>query len=76
MGVPSVLIATLLLSACDSDPVPGTLTATVVSPHGPEGAAYLTLFGPGTLRVSALDARIFSHSLGDTVHVVVVGFRP
>ncbi len=52
-----VLIAgsTLLASACGDDPVPGpgTLTASLVSPAGDEGAAVLLLLGDGVESVSA-----------------------
>jgi hypothetical protein len=70
------LIAALWASACDQDAVPGSLTATLVSPNGPEGAAWVTLSGPGIGAVSSLDARTFSHAVGETVHVVVVRDQP
>jgi acetyl esterase/lipase len=75
----AALASAFLLSACDSgEPAPtaGVLTATLVSPNGPEGAAYLTLFGEGIVEVRALDARTFSHARGDTVNVVVVRDQP
>jgi outer membrane lipoprotein SlyB len=66
------------LAACDGGgaPMPGVLTATVVSPGGAEGAAHVRLIGAGTLGVQALDARTFSHRRGDTVDVVVVRGTP
>ena len=71
------LIGALLASACDDpDAVPGSLTATLVSPNGPEGAAWVTLSGPGIGAVTSLDARTFSHAEGETVHVVVVRDQP
>lgn len=62
-------------TACDSgpDPGPGTLTATVVSPNGAEGAAVLSVFGDGLQGVSAVQGRAFGELDGDTLRVVVVG---
>ena len=51
---------------------PGTLTATVVSPNGDEGAAVVEVFGPGITGVASLDGRAFSERRGDTLRVVVV----
>ena len=65
----------VLFSACDSDdpaPMPGVLTATLVSPNGAEGSAHVRLFGEGIVEVRPLDARTFSHAQGDTVNVVLV----
>ena len=69
----------VLLSACDSNdlgPTAGLMTATLVSPNGAEGAAWLTLFGEGIVEVRALDARTFSHARGDTLNVVLVRDQP
>jgi len=69
------LTAALALGACgDEGPAsaPGTLTATVVSPNGAEGAALVTLLGAGMGAVGASEGRVFSEAHGDTVHVVVV----
>ena len=68
-----------MLAACDSDapgPTDGVLTATLVSPNGPEGAAHLKLFGEGITEVRALDARTFRDRRGDTVNVVVARDQP
>jgi hypothetical protein len=71
------LVLSAVLTACESaGPAPGTMTATVVSPNGAEGAAHLTLFGPGVEGVAQLDARTFSNVKGDTVQVVVVRDQP
>lgn len=71
-----VLFAAAVLAAgCgDAGPEsgPGTLTATVVSPNGAEGAAVVEVFGPGITGVESLDGRAFSERRGDTVRVVVV----
>lgn len=63
------------LCGCDGGPdsAPGTLTATVVSPNGNEGAAVVSIWGPGIERVSAVEGEVFSlPGAGDTVRVVVV----
>jgi hypothetical protein len=66
----------LVLGACgDEGPesAPGTLTASVVSPTGPEGAALVTLVGQGMGAIGPSDeGRVFSQAHGDTVNVVVV----
>jgi hypothetical protein len=75
----AALVCAALLAACDTDevgPTAGLLTATLVSPNGPEGSAWLTLFGAGIVEVRALDARTFSHTRGDTVDVVIVRDQP
>ncbi|HSW28831.1 MAG TPA: hypothetical protein VLH75_04960 [Longimicrobiales bacterium] len=69
------LTATLALGTCgDEGPAsaPGTLTATVVSPNGAEGAALVTLLGMGMGAVGPSEGRVFAEAHGDTVHVVVV----
>lgn len=65
----------LAAGACgDAGPAsgPGVLTARVVSPNGAEGAALVTLVGPGIERITAAGGRVFSEPHGDTVVVVVV----
>jgi hypothetical protein len=44
----------------------------VVSPNGAEGAAMVTLVGPGIREIAAAGGRVFSWPHGDTVVVVVV----
>ena len=74
--VAPILVGGLLLAAAcgDAGPQsgPGTLTATVLSPNGAEGAAVVDVFGPGIGEVGALEGRAFSQRRGDTVRVVVV----
>ena len=71
-----ILIAVLFLGGCaDEGPVsgPGTLTATVVSPNGPEGAALLALFGDGIGAITPLgDTEVFSESRSGSVQVVLI----
>lgn len=65
----------VLMAACgDAGPRsgPGTLTATILSPNGDEGAAVVLVFGPGITGVESLDGRAFSQQRGDTLTVVVV----
>ncbi len=54
-----VVAAALTLGACaDQGPRsgPGTMTATLVGPNGPEGAAALTLLGDGIGEISPVGA--------------------
>ena len=70
-----LVAAALLLAACESGPSPGPgpLTVTVLSPFGAEGAAVLTLRGPGIRGVAADGGWVFAEpSGGDSVSVVVV----
>ena len=70
------LLAALSLAACaDEGPVsgPGTLTATLVSPNGPEGAALVELVGENIGAITALgDTEVFSESDGGSTQVVLV----
>lgn len=74
------LIASLAgsIAACEGDrvappaPVPGEVSATLVSPNGPEGAAVLELIGAGLGDPTAPDGRLFAHRAGDTLRVIVV----
>lgn len=76
---PAALLALILTAACgDAGPAsgPGTLTATVVSPNGSEGAAIVLLVGDGLGAVSPVDGRVFAGQSGDTLRVVVVNDDP
>lgn len=68
----------LLLACGDAGPEagPGVLTATVVSPHGAEGSAVLSLFGPGIGDLTPLGGRLFEWRRADTVRVVLVNDAP
>lgn len=71
----TLAVAAMVTAACSDTappPGPGTLTATVVSPNGAEGAAIVEVFGPGIGDVGALEGRAHSEHRGDTVRVVIV----
>lgn len=58
--------------ACgDEGPAAGTMTATVVSPNGDEGAAIVVLLGTGLGEATAIEGRVFSERRGDSLRVVV-----
>lgn len=71
-----VVLATAAAAACaDQGPVsgPGTLTGTLVSPNGAEGAAYVILVGDGVEAVTGVgDAELHSLSDGDETHLVMI----
>lgn len=70
-----LLAAAAFLAACNDGPAPGpgAFTASLVSPHGAEGAAVLELVGPGIQGVSGDGARVWGRpGAGDTVTVVVI----
>lgn len=74
LGV-AVLSLPLVAGAChDAGPTagPGVVTATLVSPNGPEGAAVFSLFGAGLGDVTPVQGRVWSLRHGDSVRVVVV----
>ena len=62
------------LGCGDAAPVsaPGTLTATVESPNGDEGAALLHLVGGGVSFVEPLTGDLYTSALGDTTKVLVL----
>ena len=71
-----LFLAVLLgASGCgDVAPVsaPGTLTATVESPNGAEGAALIRLVGAGVAFVEPLTGDLHTSVVGDTTKVLVV----
>ena len=68
------LAAAVLIAACgDSIPGPGTLTATIVSPHQNEGAAVVRVTGPGlTGEVSERSGRVWAEPRSGSMTVVVL----
>lgn len=69
-----VLLATAL--ACgDQGPVsgPGTMTATLTGPNGPEGAALVRLFGDGIGAITAVGSTdVHAQAAGSTVRIVLI----
>ncbi len=75
-GARAALATIALLAACtDQSPVsaPGTIIARLVSPHGAEGAAVVTLVGEGIGDANGLgDVQVFrSDGIGITTFVLV-----
>lgn len=72
----ALLTAALFLAACSNEgPVsgPGTMTATLDSPNGPEGAAVVTLLGDGIGEVtSAGGTEVHSRAGDGSVRVVLI----
>lgn len=66
----------LLMTAClDEGPQsgPGTVTGTIVGPNGPEGAARVTLLGPGIGSVSPVgSAQVYVRSIPGATEIVVI----
>lgn len=63
------------LGACDDPgpvPGPGTLTAVVVSPNGPEGAAVVSFPSEGVGEIGAVSGEVFSRVENGSVTVVVI----
>lgn len=77
-GAWALLAVSLLVVGCDggSESAPGVLTATLVSPSGPEGAAHVRLIGEGLGAVQGMGALAFSEARGDTLEVVLVREAP
>ena len=70
------LAAGLALVACTDHtlpPGPGSLTATLMSPNGAEGAAVMLLVGEGVSEIRAVgDAEVHAVASGDETRVVVI----
>ena len=70
------LLAIVALAACnDEGPVsgPGALTATLLSPNGPEGAALVVLVGEGVGEVTPLGStEVFTRAEGSTTQIVLI----
>ena len=73
--LPLTLGLALLAACADEGPVsgPGTLSATLVSPNGAEGAALVVLLGDGVGAVSQNGAaRVFSYAGNSVTNIVLV----
>ncbi|MBI4520998.1 MAG: hypothetical protein HY701_09170 [Gemmatimonadetes bacterium] len=70
--------AVVFAAACDQGPSgPGALTATVVSPHGPEGAAVVSVTGETLGAVSAAGAtQVFTSRNGAETRILLVNLTP
>lgn len=69
------LIAALSAGCMDQGPVsgPGTMTATLRSPNGPEGAAVVTLVGEGLGSVTSIGTtEVFARAGVGTVRIVLI----
>ena len=71
-----LIVATLMLTACaDESPVsgPGTMTATLISPNGPEGAALVILVGDGIVDITPLGGtEVFARVGSSSTQVVLI----
>lgn len=73
-----LVVPAVVWAACETGPSgPGTLTGTVASPNGPEGAALVVVSGQGLGAVSgAGSTRAFSHQNGTEMRIVLVNLTP
>lgn len=69
-----VLVALTLVACSDGGPQagPGTLTATVISPNGVEGAAVVTFFGPGIGDLTSQSGALYWDRVADTIRAVLI----
>lgn len=82
-SVPSLLFALLALGACGGEDAPidlpggpGTMTATLESPNGPEGGMLIHLIGAGATNITAPAGDLFTSDSGDTVKVLLLRADP
>ena len=71
----SALTLALLAACADEGPVsgPGTMTATLSSPNGPEGAALVILLGEGVGEITRVgETEVYSYSANSTTQVVLI----
>ena len=71
-----LLLAMVALAACaDESPVsgPGTMTATLISPNGAEGAALVILFGEGMGDITPIgDTEVFARVGSSSTQIVLI----
>jgi len=81
----ALLLFLVALTACGDDegPIdidlpggPGTMTATLLSPNGPEGGVLIHLIGNGATSVTAPVGDLFTSVSGDTVKVLLLRENP
>ena len=71
----SALTLALLAACADEGPVsgPGTMTAILVSPNGPEGAALVILIGSGVGQINPVGGtEVYSYSANGTTQIVLI----
>jgi len=72
----AVLLTITVLAGCsDVGPSsgPGTLTATLRSPNGDEGAAVIFLLGEGVIEVNAVgETEAYADTSGETTRIVLI----
>ena len=71
----SALTLALLAACADEGPVsgPGTMTATLSSPNGPEGAALVILLGEVVGEITRVgETEVYSYSANSTTQVVLI----
>jgi len=70
-----LLVVVAFVACADESPVsgPGTMTATLMSPNGPEGAALVILFGDGIGDITPIGAtEVFTRVGTSSTQVVLV----
>jgi hypothetical protein len=70
-----MLALVALVGCADEGPVagPATMTATLRSPHGAEGAAVVLLVGDGVGAITAVgDTEVYTHTGGTSTLVVLI----
>jgi hypothetical protein len=80
---PTLILVSVFVTACGGEkgPInppggPGTMTATLVSPTGPEGGVLVHLIGNGATSITAPVGDLFTSVSGDTVKVLLLREDP
>jgi hypothetical protein len=86
--LPLLLVASIAMAAvrCSSDvepaapssplPVPGTVTLVVVSPNGPEGAAFIEVDAAAVTNVMADSGSVLHAPQGERLRIAIVRGQP